>query len=56
MARGYERLNRDELGGTLRGIVQRLDERLRDGAERIVLDNTEKLLRRIEARAIGVEP
>ena len=40
VARGYERLNRDTLGGTLRGIVQRLDERLRDGAERIVLDNT----------------
>ncbi|MDB4938519.1 MAG: oxidoreductase [Labilithrix sp.] len=40
VARGYERLNRDALGGTLRGIVRRLDERLRAGAERIVLDNT----------------
>jgi aryl-alcohol dehydrogenase-like predicted oxidoreductase len=40
VARGYERLNRDSLGGTLRGIVQRLDERLRAGAERVVLDNT----------------
>ena len=40
VARGYERLNRDTLGGTLRGIVRRLDERLRDGATRVVLDNT----------------
>ena len=40
VARGYERLNRDSLGGTLRGIVRRLDERLRDGATRVVLDNT----------------
>jgi aryl-alcohol dehydrogenase-like predicted oxidoreductase/predicted kinase len=40
VARGYERLNRDSLGGTLRGIVRRLDERLRAGAERLVLDNT----------------
>lgn len=38
--RGYERLNRDLLGGTLRGIVRRLDDRLREGAARIVLDNT----------------
>lgn len=40
VARGYERLNRDDLGGTLRAITRRLDERLRDGARRIVLDNT----------------
>ena len=40
VGRGYERLNRDSLGGTLRGIVRRLDERLRDGATRVVLDNT----------------
>jgi aryl-alcohol dehydrogenase-like predicted oxidoreductase len=40
VARGYERLNRDALGGTLRGIVRRLDGRLREGATRIVLDNT----------------
>jgi predicted kinase len=38
--RGYERLNRDEIGGTLRGIAQRLDERLGTGTERVVLDNT----------------
>jgi aryl-alcohol dehydrogenase-like predicted oxidoreductase len=40
VARGYERLNRDTLGGTLRGIAQRLDERLAAGAGRVVLDNT----------------
>jgi len=40
VARGYERLNRDTLGGTLRGIVRRLDDRLREGATRVVLDNT----------------
>jgi predicted kinase len=40
VTRGYERLNRDSLGGTLRGIVRRLDGRLREGATRIVLDNT----------------
>src|SRR5262249_54057311 len=39
-ARGYERLNRDTMGGTLRGIAKKLDERLRDGATRVVLDNT----------------
>jgi hypothetical protein len=40
VARGYERLNRDTLGGTLRGIAKRLDERLAAGASRVVLDNT----------------
>jgi aryl-alcohol dehydrogenase-like predicted oxidoreductase len=40
VARGYERLNRDTLGGSLRGIVRRLDERLQAGATQIVLDNT----------------
>lgn len=37
---GYERLNRDAIGGSLRGIARRLDERLRAGAARVVLDNT----------------
>jgi aryl-alcohol dehydrogenase-like predicted oxidoreductase len=37
---GYERLNRDTIGGSLRGIAKKLDERLGAGAERIVLDNT----------------
>ena len=40
VARGYERLNRDTLGGTLRAIAQRLDERLSAGGTRFVLDNT----------------
>jgi aryl-alcohol dehydrogenase-like predicted oxidoreductase len=40
VARGYERLNRDAVGGTLRAITKTLEERLRAGAERVVLDNT----------------
>lgn len=39
-ARGYLRLNRDERGGTLRGLAQELDRALAEGAERVVLDNT----------------
>ena len=39
-ARGYERLNRDERGGTLRGLHGELGERLAAGASRLVLDNT----------------
>jgi diketogulonate reductase-like aldo/keto reductase len=38
--RGYLRLNRDTLGGTLKGLAQRLDEALASGATRVVLDNT----------------
>jgi aryl-alcohol dehydrogenase-like predicted oxidoreductase len=38
--RGYERLNRDERGGTLRALAAALDERLAAGARRVVLDNT----------------
>jgi predicted kinase len=37
---GYERLNRDERGGTLRGLARALDERLHAGGTRFVLDNT----------------
>src|SRR5262249_37845789 len=40
VARGYERLNRDTEGGSLRGIARKLDERLHGGATRVVLDNT----------------
>jgi aryl-alcohol dehydrogenase-like predicted oxidoreductase/predicted kinase len=40
MRRGYERLNRDELGGTLRGIAKRLDAKLAEGVDKLVLDNT----------------
>ena len=40
VARGYLRLNRDELGGSLRDIAGALDEALATGASRVVLDNT----------------
>src|SRR5262249_48894319 len=40
VTRGYARLNRDERGGTLRGIAEELDLRLAAGVRRIVLDNT----------------
>ena len=40
VARGYERLNRDERGGSLRELAATLDELLAAGARRIVLDNT----------------
>lgn len=39
-ASGYERLNRDALGGSLEGMVVRLRERVRAGVTRVVLDNT----------------
>jgi hypothetical protein len=39
-ADGYHRLNRDELGGRLRGLVPRLEKALESGAARVVLDNT----------------
>jgi aryl-alcohol dehydrogenase-like predicted oxidoreductase/predicted kinase len=38
--RGYERLNRDERGGSLRALAAALDERLAAGARWVVLDNT----------------
>jgi HAD superfamily hydrolase (TIGR01662 family) len=40
VARGYLRLNRDETGGTLRGLVPALDRALTSGTSRVVLDNT----------------
>ncbi|HXU68678.1 MAG TPA: aldo/keto reductase [Polyangia bacterium] len=40
VAAGYERLNRDERGGTLAGLARALDGRLAAGARRVVLDNT----------------
>ena len=39
-ARGYVRLNRDELGGSLPELASTLDEQLADGVRRVVLDNT----------------
>ena len=37
---GYLRLNRDEAGGTLRGLIPALERALASGTPRIVLDNT----------------
>jgi aryl-alcohol dehydrogenase-like predicted oxidoreductase/histidinol phosphatase-like enzyme len=39
-AEGYERLNRDEAGGSLRALVPALDALIDRGAGKIVLDNT----------------
>jgi aryl-alcohol dehydrogenase-like predicted oxidoreductase/histidinol phosphatase-like enzyme len=38
--KGFERLNRDALGGSLGDLVPRLDALLAQGSHRIVLDNT----------------
>jgi aryl-alcohol dehydrogenase-like predicted oxidoreductase/predicted kinase len=38
--RGYVRLNRDELGGSLRELADALERRLSSGTRRVVLDNT----------------
>ena len=40
VARGHERLNRDERGGTLRDLAGALDDLLKSGVQRVVLDNT----------------
>lgn len=40
VAGGYQRLNRDEVGGTLRALTNDLDRALGAGASRVVLDNT----------------
>lgn len=40
VARGYQRLNRDTLGGRLADLVPRLHEALTSGQRRVVLDNT----------------
>ena len=40
LARRYARLNRDELGGSLRDVASALDQALRSGAREVVLDNT----------------
>lgn len=39
-ARGYLRLNRDQIGGPLIAIARRLDAELTRGARRVVIDNT----------------
>ena len=40
VARGYERLNRDSEGGTLRALLPTLEAHLASGRRRVVLDNT----------------
>jgi len=40
VARGYMRLNRDQRGGSLRGLAEVLDTELAAGVRRVVLDNT----------------
>jgi aryl-alcohol dehydrogenase-like predicted oxidoreductase len=40
VARGYRRLNRDELGGSLRSVARGIDEALASGERHVVLDNT----------------
>jgi histidinol-phosphate phosphatase family protein len=40
LARGYARLNRDQLGGELDDLIPKLGELLASGQQRVVLDNT----------------
>ena len=40
VSRGYERLNRDTLGGSLADVATRLNDTLAAGRQRVVLDNT----------------
>ena len=51
--RGYERLNRDLRGGSMRELCAALDDALARGARTLVLDNT-WLTRAIRSRAIEV--
>ena len=53
VAEGHERLNRDELGGTLAAMATLLDARLAAGARRVVLDNT-YLSRAARAQVLAV--
>ena len=40
VTRGYARLNRDQAGGTLAGLLPVLDQLLASGVSRMVIDNT----------------
>ncbi len=51
VADGYQRLNRDDAGGSLRDLLPALDRALASGATRIVLDNT-YVSRRSRAEAV----
>ena len=53
VSRGFARLNRDERGGTLRGIAAALDETLEAGSRQVVLDNT-YLTRAIRSHVLDV--
>jgi aryl-alcohol dehydrogenase-like predicted oxidoreductase len=53
VARGFVRLNRDERGGSLRGIAEILDKTLGDGTRRVVLDNT-YLTRSVRSHVLDV--
>ena len=53
VAAGYQRLNRDEAGGSLRDLLPALERALASGATRIVLDNT-YVSRKSRAEAVRV--
>lgn len=53
VADGYQRLNRDDSGGTLRGLLPELTRALQGGRSRVVLDNT-YVTRRSRAEVIRV--
>ena len=52
VAEGYERLSRDEAGGTLGGLLPALERLVTSGSSRIVLDNT-YVSRKSRAPVIG---
>jgi aryl-alcohol dehydrogenase-like predicted oxidoreductase/predicted kinase len=61
VSRGYLRLNRDEIGGTLRGLLPALDRALASATPRVVLDNTyvsraarAAVIQAAAARGVGV--
>ena len=53
MAQGYQRLNRDNAGGSLSGLLPELEALITSGVSRIVLDNT-YVSRKSRAGVIGV--
>jgi aryl-alcohol dehydrogenase-like predicted oxidoreductase/histidinol phosphatase-like enzyme len=53
VARGYDRLNRDNTGGSLADLLPKLDDLIASGSSRIILDNT-YVSRQSRARVIGV--
>ncbi len=60
--RGYTRLNRDERGGSVRSLVEELDQQLACGVRRAVLDNTflsraarSRVVETAEQHSLGVQ-